>query len=72
LKAGFDECDAAWDTITDANMAEMIGAGRGQATRLGTMIRNTVHISEVYGTMTAYMRLKGVVPPSSEGARGGR
>jgi hypothetical protein len=36
------------------------------------MIRNTVHISEVYGTMTAYMRLKGVVPPSSEGARGGR
>ena len=72
LKAGFDECDAAWDTVTDANMAEMVGAGRGQATRLGTMIRNTVHISEVYGAMTAYMRLKGVVPPSSEGGRGGR
>jgi len=71
LKAGFDECDAAWDTVTDANMAEMVGAGRGQATRLGTMIRNTVHISEVYGAMTAYMRLKGVVPPSSEGGRGG-
>jgi hypothetical protein len=72
LKGGFDECDAAWDTVTDANMAEMVGAGRGQATRLGTMIRNTVHISEVYGTMTAYMRLKGIVPPSSEGGRGGR
>jgi hypothetical protein len=72
LKAAFDECDAAWDSVTDANMSEMVGAGRGQATRLGSMIRNTVHITEVYGTMTAYLRLKGIVPPSSEGSRGGR
>jgi hypothetical protein len=67
LKAAFDECDAAWDSITDANALEIIDAGRGKRSRLGTLISNTRHDNEVYGTMTVYMRLKGIVPPSSEG-----
>ena len=67
LKAAFDECDAAWDSISDANAFEIIDAGRGKRSRLGTLISNTRHDNEVYGTMTVYMRLKGIVPPSSEG-----
>src|ERR1039458_1676446 len=39
LKASFDECDAAWDSITDANAAEML-AGRGQPSKLGPRVRN--------------------------------
>ncbi|HLK67060.1 MAG TPA: DinB family protein [Bryobacteraceae bacterium] len=68
LKASFDACDAAWDSMTEASAAEMV-AGRGGAQRpkIAVLIGNTMHIDEVYGTMTVYMRLKGVVPPSSEG-----
>lgn len=68
LKESFDACDAAWDSMNDKAAMEMV-AGRGgqQRSKLGVLIGNTVHIDEVYGTMTVYMRLKGVVPPSSEG-----
>ena len=65
LKASFDECDAAWNSITDANAAEML-AGRGQRSKLGALIGNTIHDNEEYGYLAVYMRLKGVVPPSSE------
>jgi hypothetical protein len=71
LKASFDACDAAWDSMTVKTAMEMV-AGRGgtQRAKLAVLIGNTLHIDEVYGTMTVYMRLKGLVPPSSEG-RGG-
>jgi hypothetical protein len=34
--------------------------------KLGALVGNTVHINEMYGYMSVYMRLKGIVPPSSE------
>ena len=74
LKQSFDACDAAWDSMNEKTAMEMV-AGRGgtQRTKLAVLIGNTVHIDEVYGTMTVYMRLKGIVPPSSEGrGMGGR
>lgn len=68
LKASFDACDAAWAAMDDKTAMEMV-AGRGGAQRpkIAALIGNTIHIDEVYGTMTVYMRLKGIVPPSSEG-----
>jgi len=72
LKAALDECDAAWATINETTAMETMAGRGGQTTKLGTLIGNTIHDNEVYGTMTVYMRLKGQVPPSSEGARGGR
>jgi len=45
----------------------MQGGRGGPATKIGTLIGNTIHANETYGTMTVYMRLKGQVPPSSEG-----
>jgi len=74
LKASFDECDAAWDSMTDATAVEMLAGRGGQTSKLGTLIRNTNHDSEMYGYICVYMRLKGIVPPSSEGGgmRGGR
>ena len=66
LKSSFDFCDAAWDATTDANAGDTVGAGRMQLARLTMLMRNTIHDNEEYGYLAVYMRLKGVVPPSSE------
>ncbi|MEO8126588.1 MAG: DinB family protein [Bryobacteraceae bacterium] len=67
LKESFAECDAAYDSLTDATAGEMIKTARGQRTKLGALVGNTTHSNEEYGYMSVYLRLKGVVPPSSEG-----
>jgi uncharacterized damage-inducible protein DinB len=72
LKAAFAECDAAWEMMNETTAMETMAGRGGQTTKLGTLIQNNIHDNEVYGTMTVYMRLKGLVPPSSEGARGGK
>jgi hypothetical protein len=48
---------------------EMI-AGRGgqQRSKITAMIGNTTHNTEMYGYISVYMRLKGVVPPTSDRA----
>lgn len=66
LKASFAECDAAFEMITDANANEIVKAARNRS-RLGALIGNTTHSNEEYGYMAVYLRLKGVVPPSSAG-----
>lgn len=67
LKESFAICDKAFDALTDAKAAEMITMGQRQSTRLGALVRTVSHSNEEYGYMAVYMRLKGVVPPSSEG-----
>jgi len=67
LKASFDACDAAWDSMNDKSALEMIaGRGGAQRSKLGALIGNTTHDVEMYGYLSVYMRLKGVVPPSSD------
>ncbi len=67
LKESFAVCDAAWDGLNAQNAHEMVQAGRGgQRSRLGILIGNTNHDSELYGYIAVYLRLKNVVPPSSE------
>ena len=66
IKEASAACDKAFEGITDANALEMIKSPRGQASRLGMLVRNTTHSNEEYGYMAVYLRLKGVVPPSSE------
>src|SRR5262249_28679234 len=75
LKASFVECDKAFDDTTDANAIQMVGmGGRGQASRLGILTRFVVtHGNEEYGYGAIYLRLKNIVPPSSDNpGRGGR
>jgi uncharacterized damage-inducible protein DinB len=73
LKASFDECDAAFDATNDSNAQQLVGGGRMQRSRLGSLISSViVHDNEEYGYMSIYLRLKGIVPPSSDrGAMGG-
>ncbi len=67
LKESFSLCDKSFDSLTDAKAGEMITMGQRQSTRLGALVRTVSHSNEEYGYMAVYMRLKGVVPPSSEG-----
>ena len=66
LKESFAVCDGAWATTTDENAHSMTKMRNRDLTRLGMLIYNTTHDNESYGTMAVYLRLKGVVPPSSE------
>lgn len=67
LKESFGMCDKAFDALTDAKAVEMISMGQRQSTRLTALLRTVSHSNEEYGYMAVYMRLKGIVPPSSEG-----
>lgn len=66
LKESFAACDKAYESLTDANAAEMVKLPRGQKTRLGALAGVVTHDTEQYAILSVYMRLKGVVPPSSE------
>jgi uncharacterized damage-inducible protein DinB len=66
LKEAFAYCDAAYAKMTDANAAEIVPFFGMKATKLGIMDFNSAHNMEHYGNLVTYMRLKGIVPPSSE------
>jgi len=69
LKASYDECDKAFDALSDTNYLDAVGNGKMQSTRLGMLYRFIIgHGNEEYGYLAVYMRLKGVVPPSSDRA----
>ena len=67
LTESFAACDKAFDAITDANALELVAGGRGQQPRITALYGVIVHANEVYGAMGVYMRVKELVPPSSEG-----
>jgi len=67
LKASFDYCDAAYDGTTDADAAKMVTMfGPRKATKLAVLNFNIAHDNEMYGQMVVYLRIKGLVPPSSQ------
>ena len=66
LKESFVECDKAFDALTDANAKDMIKGPRGERSRLGMLVGVLAHGNEEYGYMAVYMRIKGIVPPSSD------
>ena len=67
LKASFAECDKAYAGLTDANQTEMLQAGpAGKRTRLSMLWSNISHDNEQYAILSLYLRLKGLVPPTSE------
>jgi uncharacterized damage-inducible protein DinB len=69
LKESFDTCDAAYAALTEANANEPVQSFRGPLPRLAALAGNVTHDNECYGAMAVYLRLKGIVPPSSEHMR---
>lgn len=72
LADSFAFCDDAYSALTDASAAELVTQGRGQTARGVVLANNTSHDNEEYGILTVYLRLKQMVPPSTERANAGR
>jgi len=68
LKESFSLCDQAFGSLTDANAFETFMMPEGQHhSKAGLLVMAVVtHSSEEYGYMAVYLRLKGLVPPSSD------
>ena len=66
LHEAFAYCGRAYDTLTDANASELVKAFGQERNKLGVMWFNASHNLEHYGNLVVYMRVKGLVPPSSE------
>jgi len=66
LKASTDYCDAVYDSLTDATLAQPAKMFGRDFTKMGVLYFNVIHNNETYGTMVPYMRIKGIVPPSSQ------
>jgi uncharacterized damage-inducible protein DinB len=59
-------CDARYTALTDSKAGELVKFfGREQA-RLSVLRTNIEHDMEHYGNLVTYLRMKGIVPPSSE------
>ena len=60
-------CDGVYTSVTDASGTQPVEVFGEKMMRLGALQVNLTHSSEHYGNLVTYMRLKGVVPPSSTG-----
>ena len=68
MKSSIAECDKAFAGLTDAGVVQLVTGGRGGArSRLATLYGMVAHDNEEYGYLAVHLRLKGIVPPSSEG-----
>lgn len=65
LKTSITLCDRAYAQTDAQAMAEAKIFGR-VGTRLGALVMNSTHDYEHYGNIVTYLRLKGIVPPSSQ------
>ena len=66
LHDAFAYCSQAYDALTDASANETVKAFGQERNKLGVLWFNASHNLEHYGNLVVYMRLKGIVPPSSE------
>jgi uncharacterized damage-inducible protein DinB len=66
LKDGFAFCDGVYAKMTDADAATTVPMFGQQRTKLSVLDFNIAHGYEHYGNLVTYMRIKGIVPPSSE------
>lgn len=72
LKASLAYCDAAFSALTDAKAAETITMpfSETKGARAGALLMNTGHLNEHYGNLVTYLRMKGMVPPSTKRTTG--
>jgi hypothetical protein len=66
LKASFAYCDGAYSSMTDAHVTDLVNVFGHPQTKLTALWDNLAHDEEMYGYMAVYLRLKGLVPPTSE------
>jgi uncharacterized damage-inducible protein DinB len=66
LNDAFAYCDKVYDGMTDARAVEMVKFFGRDMAKLTVLSINNAHNDEHYGNLVTYMRIKGLVPPSTE------
>lgn len=71
LNAALTYCDGAYTAVTDANSMDIVQGTRDDGSkapvlRISRLISNFAHNNEHYGNLVTYMRIKSILPPSSE------
>jgi DinB superfamily len=68
LKASYDICDGVINSLSDEDATKTVSLGRGgPRSKFAVLWGMIAHSNEEYGYLAVYMRLKGIVPPSSAG-----
>ncbi|MDH3207040.1 MAG: DinB family protein [Gemmatimonadota bacterium] len=65
LQQGFAYCERVFDRTTDRGAARVVQFFNGPNTTGGVLAFNSAHNYEHYGNLVTYMRINGIVPPSS-------
>jgi hypothetical protein len=72
LADSFAYCDPVFAALTDQSALELVRQGMNEVAR-GAVLSNLIaHSNEEYGIITVYLRLKNLVPPSTERGMRGR
>lgn len=66
LKGAVAYCDRAYDGMTDAAGVPTVKVFGREIPKLGVLDVNSLHSMEHYGNLVVYLRIKNIVPPSSE------
>jgi uncharacterized damage-inducible protein DinB len=66
LKESYAYCDKAYNELTDATAAQLVKHNKAELPKLFLLSSNISHAALHYGNLITYMRLKNIVPPSSE------
>jgi uncharacterized damage-inducible protein DinB len=69
LEKAFAYCDGAYGSLTDAAAGEPIKLFGTEMSKVTALYGNIAHTFEHYGNIVTYMRMKGLVPPSTERAQ---
>ncbi len=66
LKEAFAYCDAIYAGMKDADAGQVVTMFGQKSSKIGVLEANTAHTNLHYGNMITYMRIKSIVPASSE------
>ena len=66
LKTSFSYCDKAYDSMTDAQAMQTVSFFGKTFAKISVLDYNIAHTDEHYGNLVTYLRMKGLVPPSSK------
>jgi uncharacterized damage-inducible protein DinB len=65
-------CDSAFAAATDETLSKMVASpfsANGKQPLGAVLVDNIGHVNEHYGNLVTYLRIKGLVPPSSQPSR---
>lgn len=66
LKTAFAYCDKAFGAMSDSTASQLTNHNGMQMPKLFILTANIAHNAEHYGNLITYLRMKKIVPPSTE------